>query len=162
MVEQAAITAGAMAIDSQAPGAGQAAALVAQIGIQEMNRAIKQMGQYAGIAVGGLMETFLPAGASELASSSWVTKLAGGLLGAVPQIPNTAGKAPTPVPELTPEQASAQTLPPFRDQHTGTGPPPGPQINVTYNNNNVTDTANGERGLSYLLQQMYAPTPAAR
>jgi len=160
--ESAAITAGALAIDSLAPGAGEAAAVAAQIGIQEMNRAIKAAGQYAGIAVGGLMETFLPTGASELAASSWLTKIGGGLIGATPQLPNTAGKASTAVPELTPEQASAQTLPPFRDQHTGTGPPPGPQVNVIYNNNNVSDTANGERDLSYLLNRMLAPTPAAR
>jgi hypothetical protein len=162
IAEQAAVTGISLGVDAIAPGAGQAAAIAAQIGMQEINRAIKAAGQYAGIAVGGLMETFLPAGGSELAANNWITRIAGGMLGAVPQLPNTAGKAPTPVPELTPEQASAQTLPPFRDQHTGTGPPPGPQVNVIYNNNNVTDTANGERGLSYLLERMYAPTPAAR
>jgi hypothetical protein len=77
-------------------GAGAGAAsmgigIAAQIAMQEIQRAIQYGGQVAGIAAGGLMETFLPAG-SKLAQGSWLTKIAGGLAGAAPQLPNMAGQ----------------------------------------------------------------------
>lgn len=69
-----------------APGAGQAA----QVGIKLANRAIQYGAQVAGIGASGLMETFLPRGGSELANKSWLTKIAGGIAGARPAIPNLA------------------------------------------------------------------------
>ncbi len=69
------------------PGAGQ----LAQTGIKEANRAIQFAGQAAGIGVSGLLETFLPTGGSELANKNWLTKIAGGLAGARPALPNVAG-----------------------------------------------------------------------
>jgi len=72
-----------------APGAGQAA----QVGIKLANRAIQYGAQVAGIGASGLMETFLPTGGSQLASNSWLTKIAGGIAGARPAIPNLAGGA---------------------------------------------------------------------
>jgi hypothetical protein len=153
----AAIQAGALAIDSQAPGAGQAAAIAAQIAMQEGQRAIQYAGQVAGIAVSGLQETFLPAGASELASNNWITRIAGGIMGAHPALPNIAGKPSTEpfhqqplsadqAAQLTPEQvaAAAPPLPP-PGEHTGTGAAPGPTqtINLTYNNNGATEDRAG-------------------
>jgi hypothetical protein len=75
------------ALDLMAPGAGQAA----QVGVKLANRAIQYAGQVAGIGASGLLETFLPTGGSELASNSWLTKIAGGIAGARPAIPNMAG-----------------------------------------------------------------------
>ncbi|HEX3731428.1 MAG TPA: hypothetical protein VHU91_00675 [Mycobacteriales bacterium] len=55
-----------------AAGAGAGAAtlgigLAAQIAMQEAQRAIQYAGAVGGIAASGLMETFLPTGASQLA-----------------------------------------------------------------------------------------------
>lgn len=93
-----AISMAASAADIFAPGAGQAA----QTGIKLANRAIQYAGQLAGIGVSGLMETFLPTGGSELANNSWLTRLAGGLAGASPQIPNAAGGASGGGPPVNP------------------------------------------------------------
>ena len=87
-----AIGAGAMALDAMAPGAGTAAAIAANIAIKEITRAIQFGGQVAGIGVQGLMDTFLPFGGSELAGNNWFTRIAGGLVGAAPQIANVAGQ----------------------------------------------------------------------
>ncbi|WP_197381876.1 hypothetical protein [Mycolicibacterium mengxianglii] len=70
------------------PGAGAGAQMAMKLG----NRAIAQIGRYAGIGVSGFLETVLPAG-SELAGKSWLTRLAGGLSGARPALPNMAGGA---------------------------------------------------------------------
>ncbi len=61
--------------------------------VKLLDRGIKYLGQDAGIGVQGLMETFLPTGGSQLAQNNWLTKIAGGLAGALPAIPNIAGKA---------------------------------------------------------------------
>jgi hypothetical protein len=99
-----AVSAAGLGLDAFAPGAGQAASAAAQIGIQLANRAAGYMGQLGGIAVGGLMETFLPSG-SEVAdpSKSWIGRIASGVSGARPATANMAGgsapaKPPTPQP----------------------------------------------------------------
>ncbi|MCV7255348.1 hypothetical protein H7J86_24600 [Mycobacterium hackensackense] len=84
-----AMQAGGMALDMMAPGAGQAA----QTGMKLINRAIEFGSQAAGIGVSGLMETLLPTGGSQLANSSWFTKIAGGIAGAGMALPNTAGQS---------------------------------------------------------------------
>lgn len=84
----AGMAAGGMALDMLAPGAGQAA----QTGFKLLDRGIKYLGQDAGIGMQGLLETFLPTGGSQLAQNNWFTKIAGGLAGALPAIPNIAGK----------------------------------------------------------------------
>ena len=72
-------------------GAGSAVAgALAQIGIEELNRAIAFAGQAAGIGVSGLMETFLPTGGSELANNNWFTRILGGVVGMRPLLPNFA------------------------------------------------------------------------
>lgn len=126
----AAVGAGAAAADAFAPGSGAAV----QIAGQEIQRAIKAGGQFAGIVAEGLMETFLPTGASEIANDNWITRTAGSFAGMAPQLPNLAGKPPTPIPQ---QQAPAPPplLPAAPDQG-GTGKGQGPQ-NVTLNINGV-------------------------
>ena len=82
--------AGAAGAMGGGPGAGAAAGALAQIGIEELNRAIAFAGQAAGIGVSGLMETFLPTGGSELANNGWLPKILGGVVGARPLLPNFA------------------------------------------------------------------------
>lgn len=79
-------------LDMMAPGAGAAA----KVGIQLANRTIKYAGQVMGIGVGGLLDTFTPAGTSGKASigNSWLGKIAGGIAGAAPALPNMAGGKP--------------------------------------------------------------------
>ncbi|AXH69158.1 tape measure protein [Mycobacterium phage Ryadel] len=117
-------------------GAATAAAL--QIGIQEIQRAIEYGAEVAGITAQGIIDTVLPAGGSKLAQENWITRIAGGIIGAAPAIPNLAGNggklgqgANLPgVGPATPEQIAAQNMDPNRTQHTGTGPPPGPTNNT--------------------------------
>jgi hypothetical protein len=140
-----------------APGAGQAAAT----GMKLANRAIEYAGQVAGIGVQGLMETFLPTGASELANNSWLTRIVGGLAGAAPAIPQLAG-------QMTQQNMQAnQMVPPMPpgDQHLNPGAVPGqPQlpgpttINLEYNNNGATEDRAGA-DISYHLGQQYSPGP---
>ena len=122
--------------------AGSVISAAINIGMEEANRAIGFAGQAAGIGVSGLMETFLPAGGSELAQNNWVTRILGGIVGARPVLPNLSGKAASaqqqPGSPLTPEQVAAQVLPPTRAEHTGTAYPPGPTNGVYINNYSVT------------------------
>lgn len=111
-------------------GGGDVASSVASaainIGIEEINRAISFAGQATGILASGVMETFLPAGGSELANNNWITRFLGGIVGARPALPNVAGKPAQPGPEqLGP--------PPLRTEHYGTGAPPGPVQNTGVN-----------------------------
>lgn len=116
-----AMDAGGMALDLMAPGAGQAA----QTGMKLANRAIQYGGQVAGIGAQGLMETFLPFGASELANNNWLTRIVGGLAGAAPAIPNAAGKSSQPSPE------QVANVDPNTTQHgQGANPGPGNTYNV--------------------------------
>lgn len=114
-----------MAADLFMPGAGQAA----QTGIQVMNRTAGYIGQLAAIGVGGLMETFLPNN-SETGdpSKSWIGRIASGLAGARPALPNTAGS-----------QAPAQAPNP---QQPGQGGQGGPTVSVGAINNYTPDGGN--------------------
>lgn len=156
-----------------APGAG----IAAQIGIQEIERAIGFGAQAAGIGVQGLIQTFLPAGASELAQNNWITKIAGGVMGARPALPNLAGGGNTKQ-GLTPEQAAQRDMamagkqPTPEDVAGGKQPngPGGPGANpagattnntvnnqVTVNNQRATEDGTG-RDLTFALNQQYAPS----
>jgi hypothetical protein len=138
----AAVSAAASGLDMLAPGAGAAA----QIGIQLANRAAAWAGQAAGIGVSGLMETLLPAGDNPMASigNSWLGKIASGVAGARPQLPNMAG---TQAPPPNPNGGSGQS---------------GPGSNYTQNNN-VTVTNDvarknlDEPGIVRELQAMHMP-----
>lgn len=181
---QSAISAAGMAGDAMGGGGGASAgAAVAnaaiQIAVQEINRAIGFGAQAAGIGVAGLMETFLPMGASELAQNNWLTRIAGGIIGARPAMPNLAGGGNTKK-GLTPEQAAQleaskkQPTPegvanPTNDPNGPKAPGAGPASNTTnHNNNSVTNnvtitppegrTADGVgRDMTYNLNQQYAP-----
>lgn len=104
-------------------GAGGGAASAAMdIGMQEIGRAIGAMGQYAGNAVGGVLET-LALNDSPLADpgKSWFGRLAIAAAGMRPALPNAAGmmggeqnpnmaeggKKKEPPGPLTPDQAKA-------------------------------------------------------
>lgn len=155
---------------SAMPGMGAAASAALQIGVQEIQRAIEFGAQAAGIGVQGLMETFLPTGASELAQNSWFTRIAGGIAGAAPALPNLAGglakdqlgkgAAIPGVGPPTPEQVAAQALDPNRTGHTGTGPPPGPVSNTGVNIENYNVAQTEDRAGQDLAR--YQPMPGAR
>jgi hypothetical protein len=130
---------------------GAAASAVAQIGIQEIQRAAGAVGQYAGAAVGGLMETFsLNDSALGDPSRSWLGKIAGAAAGVRPALPNAAGaegggqnqnmaeggkeKKDQPPGPLTPEQADATKA---ADAEKGGGS--GGTTNTVNNNVNVTN-----------------------
>lgn len=102
-----AISAAGFGLDAFAPGAGQAASAAAQIGIQLANRAAGYAGQVAGIAVGGLMETFLPNNSAVAdPAKSWIGKIASGISGARPAVPNQANSSAPAKPPAMPQQAT--------------------------------------------------------
>lgn len=122
---------------SAIPGVGQAA----QTGLQLANRAIAYGGQVAGILAGGLMETFLPTGGSELANHNWFTRIAGGLAGARPALPNTAGgKQPGVKAQGAPSDAQPVQ--------------PAAPINVEYHNHRASEDRAGA-DLTRHLSTMY-------
>lgn len=90
---------GAMAatagLDMMMPGAGAAA----KIGIQLANRTIGYAAQNAGILASGALETFsLGDNPKGSLGAGWIGKLAGGIAGAAPALPNLAGGAKAPLP----------------------------------------------------------------
>ena len=92
-----------------AGGAGSLAAQAAQTGIELANRTSGYIGQLAGIGVSGLLETFLPNNSQAAdPSKSWFGRIASGLSGARPALPNTAGAAPAQQPK---PQGDAQQQP---------------------------------------------------
>jgi hypothetical protein len=165
--ESAAASAAGAAGMAGGPGggaAGAAAAAAIQIGMQEMNRAIGFAGQAAGIGVQGLMETFLPAGVSKLASDNWITRIAAGVSGAKPQLPNVAGegaKEEELSKGLTPEQLAA--LPPGQQpggQAAGPGgnQPAAPLVHIDnfHSAHSINETA---AALSQHIQAANSPSP---
>ena len=100
---QAGLSAAGMAADVMgAGGAGTLGAQAAQTGIELANRFSGYLGQLAGIGVSGLLETFLPNNSAAAdPSKSWFGRIASGLSGARPALPNTAG---SPAPAQQPKQ----------------------------------------------------------
>lgn len=150
-------------------GGGGAASAIASLGIETAiklgMRGIEYGAEVAGIGVQGLLETFLPAGGSELASNNWITRIVGGIAGAAPAMANLAGgtnQSTLPgVGAPTPEQIAAQGMDPNRAQHTGAGAPAGPYttngIGLVQNlYMNGTEAALGQDIVRYL------PAPGAR
>jgi hypothetical protein len=82
---------GGLAAGAASGAATMGIGIAAQIAMQEAQRAIQYGGAVAGIGVEGLEQTFLPNAGSKLAQNNWLTRIAGGLAGARPQAPNTAG-----------------------------------------------------------------------
>ncbi|WP_240761030.1 hypothetical protein [Mycolicibacterium sp. CR10] len=81
-----------------APFGGQAGAAAAQMGLELLNRTVAFGGQAAGIAAGGLLETFGMSG-SALGdpSKSWIGRIASGFAGARPAGSMSAGNTETPL-----------------------------------------------------------------
>jgi hypothetical protein len=128
-------------LDLLAPGAGQAA----QTGIKLANRAIQYGGQVAGIMTQGALETWLPTGGSELANKNWFSRLLGGIAGAAPALPNTAGKSPAGAlgPDQAPQGGNAAAA------------VKGGDTNISVTNNRATEDGTG-RDIAYHQQNMYA------
>jgi hypothetical protein len=147
---QTATSVAASAADMFAPGSGAAV----QIGSQEIQRAIKFAGQATAIGVGGLLDTFLPTGGSDLANNNWITRIAGGFAGVAPQIPNLAGKSAS-VDAMQQKQTPPGALPP----PISSSSQPGTAVtnNVVYNNNGATEDRAGA-DLTHHLSNMYEPT----
>ncbi|AVP42319.1 tape measure protein [Mycobacterium phage Misha28] len=135
-----AVQAGGMALDAMAPGAGQAA----QTGVKLINRAIEYGGRVAAIGAQGLMETFLPTGGSDLANNNWITRIAGGLAGAAPALPNLAGQASQQRKDIDPQAAAQGQVQPKQ----------GGDTNITVNNQRATEDGTG-RDIAYHLQNQY-------
>jgi hypothetical protein len=145
-----------MAADMFAPGSGAAV----QIASQEIQRAIKFGSQAAAIGVGGLLDTFLPTGGSDLANNNWITRVAGGFAGVQPQIPNLAGKSAS-VDAMQRPTPSAMALPPPISSGQGSGPAPGPNVTVHFTHNCATeDPAINE--LTGQMIRMYENMPGQR
>lgn len=128
----------ASGLDALMPGAGA----VAKIGIQEINRAIEFGGQVAGIGASAIGE-ILSVGDNPRGSlgASWFGKLAGGLAGARPALPNMAGQKPPGAPQAQPGQG-----------------PAGQTVNNTVNltNQKASEDQNG-RTVAEHVGAMYAP-----
>lgn len=129
---------GGLAAGAGAGAASMGIGLAAQIAMQEAQRAIQYAGQVGGIAMEGLMQTFLPTGASELAQNSWLTRIAGAVAGARPNLPNLAGKSQNAAPERHQDPGAALPgmpgfgmpaipgMPGIGMPGAPTGPAPGP------------------------------------
>ena len=134
-----------------ATGAGAAA----QVGIQLANRAIKYAGQIAGIGVSGLFET-LSVGDNPMGSigNSWLGKLAGGLAGARPALPNLAGGGPDKGPSnqpLSPEAVAANRI-----ATQGGNAANGVTNNINVTNQRATEDGTG-RDIARHAEAIYAP-----
>lgn len=166
MAQSAAASAAAAGGAMGGGGGGPAAAAALQMAMELMNRGIEYAGQVAAIGAQGLLETFLPAGGSELAQNNWATRWLGGIAGAAPAIANLAGGASASNQGVlagvggppTPEQIAAQGMDPNRAQHTGAGAPAGPYTGV--NIQNYVVTASEDRAGQDLAR--YQPAPGMR
>jgi len=154
---------------------GAAASAVAQIGIQEIQRAAGAVGQYAGAAVGGLLETFsLNDSALGDPSRSWLGKIAGAAAGVRPALPNSAGsgggdknpnmaeggkdkpEAPSP---LSPEQADATKTADAEKNGKGGGTTNTVNNNVNVTNQGASEDYTGQAIQAHLGAQAMAGQP---
>ncbi|MDO3245839.1 phage tail tape measure protein [Mycobacteroides abscessus subsp. abscessus] len=135
----AALSTAAQGLDLLAPGAGQGA----QIAMQLTNRAIGYAGQLAGIGVSGLMETFALNGSSlGDPSKSWIGKIAGGVAGARPALPNTAGQSAPPL------------APPDKQKDQGQGQSGGaPMVNIEKFENGSGNPSDGQSAARDIARQ---------
>lgn len=156
---------------------GAIASAAAQIGIDEINRAIGFGAQAVGIGVQGLLETFVP-NESPLADigGGWLGRIAGGIAGVRAQSSNIAGALGQQMiqqafapdqgqvppgqegqvpPPLTPEQAAA---------HQGPGSPfAGAQVNnVTVNNSRATEDGTARDITHHLQASRQGPQRSAK
>lgn len=137
------IMAATSGLDMMAPGAGAAA----KIGIQLANRTAKYAGQVGGILTSGFLDTITPAGDNPKASigNSWFGKLAGGVAGAAPALPNVAGgKPPGQMGQAGQQGQGGNTV----------------NNNLTLNNNHATEDMAGNQAVRE-LGAMYS-TPGSQ
>lgn len=123
------IMAATAGLDMLAPGSSAAA----KIGIQLANRSIGFAAQAGGIAASGVGE-FLTVGDNPRGSigSSWWGKLAGGLAGAAPALPNLAGgkKPPGPMTQAGGDPAKAGNVDNSQTNHITVTPPKDTSANT--------------------------------
>jgi len=129
------IMAATSGLDMMMPGAGAAA----KVGVQLINRTIGYAAQNAGIIASGIGET-VSLGDNPRGSigAGWIGKIAGGIAGAAPALPNIAGPSKTPLPP--------------KDGQPGQ---PGNTINLT--NERANENQNGGVIAEHLIA-MNAPT----
>lgn len=123
------IMAATSGLDMMMPGAGAAA----KIGIQVANRTIGYVAQNAGIAASGVGE-FLSVGDNPKGSlgAGWLGKLAGGIAGAAPALPNLAGgkKPPGPMDQQGGGQQQGGNVDQSQTNHITVTPPEGTSANT--------------------------------
>lgn len=158
--------AGGMGMDGGAGGA--VASAVAQIGVQEIQRAIGAAGQYAGNLVTGGLETF-SLNDSPLADpgSSWFGRLAIAASGMRPALPNAAGTmgggqnpnmlegGKQPPGPLSPEQAQMGAA----AKGQGQGDTTNNTTNINVTNNRATEDGTGKDIQAHLGAQAMATAP---
>lgn len=155
--------AASMGMNLMAPGSGAGA----QIGMDLMMRAVGAGGQYAANAVGGLLETFaLNDSALGDPGKSWFGRLAIGVAGMRPALPNTAGEqggkqneamaegGKKPAPALTPQQAEAAKASAGKGADAVNAKGGDTNINVT--NNRATEDGTGRDIQAHLGAQRSA------
>lgn len=135
----AALSTAASGLDLIAPGAGQGA----QIAMQLTNRAIGYAGQLAGIGVSGLLETFaLNDSALSDPSKNWIGKIASGIAGARPALPNSAGQSAPPI------------APPEKQQNQGQGQQgSAPMVNIEKFENGSGNPSDGQSAARDIARQ---------
>jgi TP901 family phage tail tape measure protein len=141
------------------PGAGQAA----QIAIQEGNRAVQYAGQVGAIAVQGAQEEFAlhdPDGGNKKGGIGWIDKIAGGLAGAKPAAPNTAGKTAPPDKNAPNAQQQGNTTG-ANGQPQGGGANGG-NVGVNIENMHVASPDHGQQVAGDLNYASYASQMATR
>lgn len=151
--EGAASQGGAMALDSMAPGAGQAAGAAMQLLFQEANRAAAYGAQATGILTEGIVEALTP----DTGGSDWATTIPGrvlmGVSGVRPSQPNTAGNTQPPLPGGSGQGAGGSSV-------SGGGQPYGDQIGMQIHGG-VTVQANDPNEFYSKMQATYGdPTRA--
>lgn len=154
---------------------GAAVSAIAQIGIQEAQRAIGAAAQYGGAIAGGLLETFsLNDSALGDPSKSWLGKIAGAVAGVRPSLPNSAGKEggaqnpnmaeggkakDQPPGPLTPEQSAEQKAADAANAGQGGGTTNTVNNNVNVTNQGATEDYTGQVIQSHLGAQATAGQP---
>ncbi|MCV7221533.1 hypothetical protein [Mycolicibacterium elephantis] len=118
-------------------GGAAAAGVAAQTAMKLIQRTVSYAGQAAGIGVQGLMETF---GLDSALQDSWLGRVAAGIAGARPALPNQAGQTQAPLQDQQGQQGQQ-------------GQPPSPQYGVFINGDWVQaphrDTAKSMSDLAF-------------
>jgi len=152
---QAGISAAGMALDATMPGAGTAAAMAANIGVQLGNRAIGQAGKAGGLLVGGIMETLLPSN-SPLSNpnANWFGRIAAGFAGAKPALPNMTGQ---PADRPQGQQADPLNDPAAAGKAASSSSSSQSGVTVNYNNYQATEDRAGADLTNHLVAMNAAP-----